>query len=562
MVILRYLLMSTFFLCISWGYGDEIKVSAELSERAFFPNQPITGTITIQHLKSDTIDTTSFSLDGSPLEVKLLRTVEISPQSELTLSFYNFTVPKKEAGLHVLPGINVKIGGKNYKTPAMTYEIKRVAKVTTSTKGFVLQLEPFVEGKVPLYIGQKVTVGYRIFFNANFDLSEQVLPLLDAKGFKKVGKERIEDVKQGGMSVRQIEQAIQAEKPGSFSFGPSYLTGYTYTTDWRGRKKTVGKEIRAEAAPVEILVKDFPKEGKPPSFNGSIGSNIDFSIQLEGANQVTVGDRLTLSIEFSSSNDLAGVKLPELCCQPGIPGFFELDDIPPLPVKGPNSLLFTVDLRPLTPHIKEFPPMEFSYFNPESELYETKKSAPLAITVAPSPAKPLPESSDQKEPLNKTEVTWPPTTPVPSPIEIHSIYPLTSSDLSNYLFGTWAVYLLIPFGALAIYIQVDIREKRRRKQKTEKKQDSLYWLKKAKAVTNNIPKLLHLLKKALFIKLKEEGIIENEEISIEELPVGAVKSFLTEIEEKRFTGKGVIDSSETISKTETLLKKIKKGSFQ
>jgi hypothetical protein len=549
--------------------ADDTRVSMQLSDKDIYPNEELQGTITVQHNRSDEVDPSAFHVKGEPLHVEFIRNVEISPQSDLVISFYSFQLPPQESGLHVLPGITVSVAGKSYSTPATTYEVKQRSTMVRGPGGIILQLETFVEGKLPMYVGQEISVGYRIFFNGNIELTEQVLPLIDAVGFKKIGSERIGDVREGGISVRQIEQLIEATKAETFTFGPSYLTGYTYTTDWRGKKKAMGGTIKAETAPVKIVVLDFPKEGQPSSFNGSVGEDIDFDVSLISPPLATVGDKFILSVTFSSDKDMPNIKLPEICCQPGFPGFFELDDIPPLPVERENSKMFSVDLRPLTPHIREIPSIEFSYFNPDKELYEVRRSKAISVRVNPSPSKSLPMSPgvptapDQKAAVDQKDVVWPTTTAETQPIEIHTIYPLGMDDLTDRLFGTWAVFLILPFGGFFIYVQVDIREKRKKKVLAKGQKDSTYWFDQAKASQEDVADFYHLLNKAFILRLFENRWILEEVSSPQELPdegmCKKVKHFLCGIDEMRFSQKRQQSNEDIIAVAEQLFYEIGRG---
>ncbi len=573
MVIIRvaFCLLLSFVAYNQSAIANDTRVALQLSDKGIFANQEIKGTITVQHLKSDKVYPNTFNIKGDPLQVKFVRNVEISPQSGLVISFYSFKLPAQKAGLHVLSGVNVKIAGRSYSTPAMTYEVKPRSKITKGPGGVILQLESFVDGNLPIYIGQEISVGYKIFFNGNIELTEQVLPLLDASGFKKVGNERIGDVREGSISVRQIEQKIEATKPGTFTFGPSYITGYTYTVDWRGKKKTMGGTIKAEAAPVTIVVMDFPKEGQPPSFNGSVGEDIDFDVSLITAALSTVGDKFVLSLVFSSSEDLSNVKLPEICCQPGFPGFFELDDIPPLPVERDGSMMYSLGLRPLTPNIREIPSIEFSYFNPDKEVYEIRRSKGIPVTVKPSPSKPLPlvpgtptvPDAKTSRGSGQGDVLWPATTSDTQPIEIQTIYPLDIEDLSNTIFGTWAVFLILPFGGFFIYVQIDMREKRKKKAVAKNIKDSIYWFGEARNSKGDIGEFCHLLNKAFMMRLYEKGWIEDEHLSPQQLSdegiCKKVKSFLCGIEEMRFTSKALQSTDEIIVEADKLFYEIEKG---
>lgn len=556
--LLLFLLVAT-----SLSAVDDTRVTLQLSDGELYSSQKVTGTITIQHMKNEELSPSSFTMEGKPLSVEFLRNVEISPQSDLVITFYRFSLPPQEAGLHILPSVKVNVGGRSYSTPKTTYEVKRASSATTSRGGVILELEPFVVGESPLYVGERLKVGYRIFFNGNIELTEQVLPLLDAAGFRKIGSERIGDVKERGLSVRQIEQEIEATEAGSYSFGPSYLIGHIYRNDWRGKTVSVGEAMRADAPPVEIVVLAFPEKGRPPSFNGSVGRDIAFKVSLETAATVTVGDKIILSLLFSSKNDLAQVKLPEICCQPGFPGFFDVDDIPPLPVKSAGSLLFSVPIRPLTPHVKEIPSIEFSYFDPKEGSFVVKRSEPIALKVLPLPKKQLPLSPETPFKENREEersVTWPPVQKEGAPIEIDPYRPLDMGDLSNQWFGTWAVLLIIPIGALVLYIEWDLLARFRRRQATTRKKRSKEWLMRAEEALDDATPFYHYLSKALIERLYEKRWIASRELTSHQLPKGGaaerVANFLVAIEKRRYTGNEELAREEIYKRASTLYEEI------
>lgn len=532
--------------------GD-VHVSMKLAAYEIFAGQQIEGEINVEHALSDVIDSHSFTMQGEPLPVQFVRQVKASPKSNLLVSIYSFRFSAEKPGLYLLPSVSLKVNGKSYATATLTYTVKAREESVKSLDKMIFQLHPFIDGKLPLYVGQQITVGYKIFFNGNIELTKQNLPLLEAEGFKKIGGDRIGDVTEGPLSAREIRQKIEAVKPGTFTFGPSHLEGYLYSTG----EQVKGEVVTAEAAAETIIVLDFPKEQKPPSFNGSLGENIDFTVSLLTQPHMSVGDKCVLSLLFTSSQKLANIKLPDICCQPGFPGFFELDDIPALPVEKNGSLTFSVTLRPLTAHMREVPSIEFAYFNPEKKMYELRKSKEIPIQLIPLPNRQLKISSETS--LEREKIVWPPATSVAPAIEIHTIYVLNRGDLSNTWCGTWAVLLVVPLSVGCLYIQTEWREKLRRKAEKEK-MGSAYKLQLAKAAKDHLPEFCHLLHQALFQRLQEQGRIDEKLFSSEQLPnegvCQKVKQFLSEIEERRFTNKPLPPADQLLAEAEELFREI------
>lgn len=551
-------------------HADDIRVSAQLNENEIAPNSPVTGVITIQHDVSQSVDLNSVTLEGAPLHIEFLRDVVISPQSPLRISLYRFQLDPQKPGLHILPSITLKIDGTKYSTTALTYEVSSITKAGNPSQGIIFKLEAYVEAEKPLYIGQQTHIGYRIFYNENFELKDQFLPLLSPEGFKKVGSENLSDIKEKGMSIRQIDQTIEAVKPGTYSLGPSYIIGYRYRQDFRGIKNAVGLDVKAEAPAVEITVKDFPVEGKPTSFNGAVGENIEFKVELLSRPEVFAGDKISISLKFISDSSLSGVKLPELCCQPGFPGFFELGDIPPVPTSDPGSVVYFVEMRPLTDKVTHLPSIEFSYFDPKSEKYVIRRSEAIPLSVTAPPEKVLPMTPDMprlpnEKPLDEgnsrlSTSDWPKEQEAPQAIEIETIYPIGVSDLSNRYFGTWAVVLIIPLGILALYIQMDIIRRRKKKEVNANIRRARDFLDEARLLNESSPKFYTLLEKAFMTKLLEVGAIDAIPSSYHDLPsegiTGGVKEFLSKVEEARYSKKNTMTIQEILQKAEPQFNKI------
>lgn len=546
-------------------FSGDVQLSVQLDRKENFVGQPLSGIFNVQHNREDIVDTNSVLLGKESLKVEFVRDVTIDTNSPLVVSFYKFQLPPQEAGTNVLPAISVKVGDEIYKTQPLTYEvqapIKTIPPESNSQKTYTpyLKLESFIEGKVPLYIGQKIRVGYRLFFNDTYDLDEIVLPLIEAKGFKKIGKERVNEFTETRITVRQIDQEIEALSTGDFIFGPSYIVGAIYGTNVRGKKQLIYNNIKAETPAVTITVLDFPKQGKPTSFNGSVGEEISFQVELKTTSSLNVGDKLTLQLQFTSKNDISNIKLPNLCCQPGFPGMFQVDDIPPVGKNQRNILIFSVGMRALSTQATSIPSIEFSYFNPKTERYEIKKSKQIPIVVSSRPQNKS-ESKKQEQQQDSEQIVWPEVSNQTKPIEIKTIYPIDGWDLQNRYFGTWKVFMVVPFAVFAMILQFYLLEYKKKWMRMNEAKKSQKYLKKAKIENISSSEFYLYLNLALISSLKEAGIILDKDYSPQDLPKdgisGEIKNFLTYLEEQRFSGKETYDRKELIFEAENFLNRI------
>lgn len=417
--------------------AQEVSITAEIEQGNHIEYQPLKGLITIMHDKNDRVDEKSFRLQDKPLPVTPLQEVGISSTSPIVISFYNFELPGQVRGLHELAVISVKVGQKTLTSVPSTYEVGVLA-VSKATSNVVLQFDNLVQGSQILFPGERITLGYRYTFSGNIELTQETLPLLDVKEFRKIGAKAIKDSTQKELSIREITQVYEVSKPGSYTLGPSAISGNAYTKDDFGNRKYLKPPLQAGAPAVKITVKDFPEKDKPPSFNGAIGPFDHFTVSLLSSPKINVGDKISLSIEIGGKGQLENVPLPALCCQPGFSGQFALSDLPPVEkTKGPSTKQFTVEMRVLSASITKIPPVEFAFFEPESQSYKVLRSQPIPLSVAPLAPPPAPASQAAPAASKKEPATQEKVTPKLAPIEIEGIKPLTARDLANPFLGSW-----------------------------------------------------------------------------------------------------------------------------
>lgn len=354
------------------------EMTVEVPWNDVYEGTPFLVTVTITHSSEMKVDPTSFEMMGKKLDPRLVKAVQFQGHSPLLISIYTFEQPGLLSGLQQLPAISASVGGKRLTSSPLAFEVKKEKKEGRLEP--FLKLEPIFTGETPLYPGQIIYVGYRYSFNVNIDLVEEVLPLLEAMGFKKIGDKRIEEGEERGVSTRQIVQKAEALSPGEYVFGPSLVKGYPYTLDAKGEKIYAKSPLISEAKPLQIAVASFPKESRPAAFDGAVG-DFSFRAELMGSKKVSLGDRITLRLEVEGEGEFDTVKPPDLCCQPGFSGFFGRSDLPPTSEKKGNVKAFQVELEVKNRDVEAIPPILFSFFNPKSKSYATKKSAKIPLEI-------------------------------------------------------------------------------------------------------------------------------------------------------------------------------------
>jgi len=597
---LLYFLPMICFICLMFislngqdTYLTTVDVTAQIDPYRIYENQPLHGTLSITHHIKDEIDANSFKIEGASLKADLIKNVKMPSQADVEVAIYQFELPGKPQGLYVLPEITVKVGGKEYQTIPATYEvsgIKAAPEASSMSSKATLKLESFVDAPPSTYPGHLLRIGYRYLFTGDIELTTEFLPLLDAKGFTKVGEKQVKDYVQNNVSVREVAQQVKAANPGQYTFSPGFVEGYAYVEKGPLKTRTyLSPKIKAEASETIITVNAYPPN-KPATFNGAVGE-FTFQTSLLTSPSVKVDEKMLLAIDIAGVADLYDVPLPPLK-QSALKSLFRFSDLPPVGHIQNSTERYVVELYPLSTNIKEIPPIQFSYLEPLSGTYVTLESQPIPIQVTaavPSPSEVIlpPPPEENKPPVvnkhglepieekyfEKIEKIVPPpdiekekekpvTTNVQKPgaVEISTIFLLTANDFTNLPFGTWKVFWIIPIGFILLGLQYWLMNFYKERSLVSKPVTSNDLFEKFKHASYG-PEFFNLLNKAFILRLFELKEINSPAIIPEQLPStgksGDVRAFLTKIEQRRFTQASQLAEAEIRKEAENLFSKLK-----
>lgn len=557
----------------------QVNVDAFINQNSGIANQLLVGTIAITHEKQVEVDLHSFSLEGKPLTVKELQKVPMEGQKTL-VSIYTFSLASKQKGLYVLPPISVNIGGQTYTSLSSTYQVNGSTQapdatpataISTgatpstavtptipqpSTSPLIFRLEAFFDGPQPFYPGQRAKLTYRISYNRSIDLTHSVLPLIHTKEFKNIGDKKIKDDQIGELTVQVITQEIEAEKPGTFTYGPSLIEGHAYEEDLFSQKKYAQDLLRAEADGLEVIVSQFPENIKPTSFTGAIGK-LAIELQMKTPAKIKLGEKIELELAIAGATNLAELTLPNLTCQPGFSGFFELNDLPPVANIKEQTKTFVIELRPISTFVKAVPSIEISSFDPHTENYLIWHSDPIPLTISnvETRAQENVISSSLLEIKNISSTLieeWnPPVAPLKDEITPHVIL----SENHYAWMCTLTVLRLIPLGGILLLLQWRWQQMREKRPSPVLCPESEKILKKALAAEGL--EAITLLHTALLRKLTEQEYLEKQK----ERPKGAlsvelrdeVKEILTDLESIKYGSQPIVNLDEIKKKAYNLL---------
>lgn len=245
-----------------------------------------------------------------------------------------------------------------------------------------------------VYVGQMVPVTFRLFVRAGFPFGSKTLPALESELFTigtlttkpeqysvalegvpyhlLIWNSSITPLKAGTyeLSARQLAEVQDRERTlgGGSSLFDQFMT--------RAQLKEV--ELKTKARTVNVLA--LPSEGKPASFSGAIGS-FTFVTQVSPT-LLTKGEPTELTATIEGSGNFERIDWSGLS-----ESRFWRSYKPSSTTKATDQAglegkkLFKQALIPLSLEIKEFPMLEFSYFDPEKGQYKTLRSDPLALQI-------------------------------------------------------------------------------------------------------------------------------------------------------------------------------------
>lgn len=453
--------LTLLFLCLS-TFANAIVPTLEISIEPSTDGieRPLSVTITLTHSIQDKVDQKSFELDGKPLQVDIVKKVKIgSDELGTALSIYRFDIPAGAPGKHVLHPISVKIDGKVVHSDAVDYVIATPSIAPQADSDILFKLEASVEGPTTLYPGQRARVVYRIYYNRSIDITTSEFPMLYTPDFRRIGDKQVLEAQKEGLTVQELSQEIEALKPGTFTFGPSFIEGYAYQENVLGKKVYQGSKIRSETPSMKIEVLPFPIVNQPLSFSGAIG-DLKITWELLTPAEMEIGDKIKLKMVVESEHNLDEMRVPNLSCQPGISGFFNIDSVEP-GGSGKGFKSFIINLRPKTSLAAAIPPIEIASFDPEKQAYLKQNSKAMPIHVK-APKVVLPPNFETTTLDNAALAFLDKKFKAVSAgnLEVSDPIAITMDDIGIAWYKTALVLYLVPFGVAILILQWVLGRKR------------------------------------------------------------------------------------------------------
>lgn len=298
---------------------------------------------------------------------------------------FRYALFPKRVGRLTIPPATVAIDGKNYQSQPIVLQVSEAANVPDQERpAFV---KSFVSGP-QAYPNQQVLYTFEFYVRSEINVTNLRFGKPEFSGLTVTEMESPDKVVRvlGGQAfdVYTVRRLLIPLKPGKITIDPATLSGEQVTQSSRrsffGGKRT---PFQMRSNPLVLEVLNFPTAGRPANFYGLVGNH-----QIEAKISQTAlkaGDSTTLTIVHLGTGE------PESFQKPTIPVPASLkvyEDQPSFlsEVQGEQQLgqaTFTSALVPSESGTIDFPPLEISFFNPQTRQYQTRTVAIPSLQVSP-----------------------------------------------------------------------------------------------------------------------------------------------------------------------------------
>ncbi|MFM1769537.1 MAG: hypothetical protein RJA22_2066 [Verrucomicrobiota bacterium] len=318
---------------------------------------------------------------------------------------FDYRLVARQPGDVVIPPLQGRAGGavlvsqpiqlKVIPPSAAAQAAQQQQQLTLSNLAFVRLIVPRTE----VYVGEPIPVEMHLYFWGR--AQDAHLPELQADGFSlgPMPPHSQTQTQVGNNPYNLVIRRVAATpaRAGTLTLGPatSKLTLLLPNNDRRPRgffdfgPSYTPVPVTPASEAVAIRVLPLPTVNVPPGFNGAIGSyRLDFEA---GPTNLTAGDPVTLRLAITGNGPVEALAFPPQSDWRDFKTYppsakVELSD--PLGLAGTKR--FEQVVIPENHEIRNLPPLQFSFFDPQARAYRTLSSAAVPLNIRAAAASSLP----------------------------------------------------------------------------------------------------------------------------------------------------------------------------
>ena len=384
---------------------------------------------------------------------------------------YSYTLAPTARGTFNIKQASIVIGGKTYKSLAKKVEVTAAVEkpngqmTVDDIADENLHLVAEVSKSNP-YLNEEITIVYKLYVSPSINVSnyrQLDIPKYNNFWSQDIPVQRLtpENGTYNGKAYRYVilkRVVLYPQKSGKLEIEPLSLDVTvdvpTNKRDFFGGRIYTQTNKTVSAGKRSINVKNLPAVGKPANFGGAVGE-FDFTVSTTKTS-LNASESLQAIVEVSGEGNLKLFQLPK----PELPSSLEVYD--PEHNESVRTTLSGMrgkvsDSYTIVPTFKgkyPMPSIAFSFFNPNTEKYNTINSEEILINVLEGPMNTSEAANSAARNSKQSVVT------TGNQFSFLKLRPNLTTIETNYFFGSKNFYLWWLLPLLLIPLAVVLRKKR------------------------------------------------------------------------------------------------------
>ncbi|MBZ0166452.1 MAG: BatD family protein, partial [Candidatus Omnitrophica bacterium] len=298
-----------------------------------------------------------------------------------------------KTGNFEIPALQVDINGQIYSTNPISVQVTDTATGGNPQQPVSLNDKIFIQLQMDdtdVYLNEPVIVKVFMFYS-DIKVRDIQYPKMEHIGFideAYIQPKQYERVIEGRrFRIIEFSKVIYPTRTGELTVGPAQLQ---CSIVFRGKNRrnrspfedsffgsifesNESRPMVLTSLPVLINVKELPTAERPVDFSGAVG-NYKFNATVSPG-EVAVGDPITLKMFVEGQGNLKAINFPAVASEEN----FKVYD-PLIQEEGQTKTLEQV-LIPKSSSVREIPKIAFTYFDNETNKYQTVEKGPFPLKV-------------------------------------------------------------------------------------------------------------------------------------------------------------------------------------
>lgn len=331
---------------------------------------------------------------------------------------YNYVVVAQHAGEFTIPGMRADIGGQQFSSAPLKLTVSKANAPSAAAvnSGNEVAFMKFNFPKNKIYVGQSIVAQLELYLRDDVQNSGnfQLTPLsMDGLSAGKIvqGQQRHVQVGTRIYNLIPLLVPVTAVKSGALTLGPFnasivvVLPGQNQNPDPIFRQffnQGEQKQVALATEPVNVESLPLPEQGKPANFTGAVGN---FTMNATaGPTTVTVGDPITVRVQIAGRGSLDSLMLPTQAAWQNFKAYPPTAKVEAADQFGfQGTKTFEQIVSPLNSDVRELPPLNFAFFNPDDGQYHTLTQTAVPLVVHAAGATPLPTMAANKNSASESQ---------------------------------------------------------------------------------------------------------------------------------------------------------------